>query len=427
MVCKHILHVLALALLLRTLVPIVGYCKAHRVTIFYSPDSASYISAAHELLVHHRFSSPSGSPELLRTPGYPLLLTIGLSLGRLEVITIALQVLLSCLTVYLVYCIAWILFDREQSALIAATLYAVEPLSILYSSVLLTETLFTTLIVAWVYFLLRYLRGQNIWDLLVSGVVISASAYVRPISYFVPLVVAACLLVWALDRGEEKDMRALTHISAFLAISMGLLVVWQIRNWSQTGYRGFSGMSSVNLYFYRAAGVLALKHNVSVATMAESLGYDDDRIYFALHPEQRTWSMAQRLNYIHREAVNILLQNPIIYGRLCLNGLCRTIFGPGTIEVLDFFGIKRAAWFFWIWAGLLLVWQLPYLLLGVMGLCSTHYKRWPVLFLVLSILYYVSVAAGPEGYSRFRIPVMPLISVLAGYGMYLVVEARSRN
>jgi 4-amino-4-deoxy-L-arabinose transferase-like glycosyltransferase len=423
-VCQRIRYVLVLSLLLRTLVPFVGYFRARTVGIFYSRDTASYVSPAQELVIHRRFYSSSGSPEVIRTPGYPLLLTIGLSLNRLVLVTIALQTALSCLTVYLVYCIAWILFDREQPAIIAASLYAIEPLSILYSSILLTETLFAMLVAAWVYFLLRYLRSHNLWDLLASGVVVSASAYVRPISYFVPPMLAAGLFAWVLDSRQEKGarMRILAQIAVFLAISMAPLTVWQIRNWSQAGYRGFSGISSVNLYFYRAAAVLAVKCSVPAETMAKSLGYNDDRIYFALHPDQRTWSIARRLNYLHEEAVRILLQNPITYGQISLRGFCRTVFGPGTTEFLEFFEIKRTSWFYWILAALLLIWELPYLLLSVIGLCSKHYERWPVSFVVLSILYYVSIAAGPEGYSRLRTPAMPLISVLAGYGMYLVAR-----
>jgi hypothetical protein len=63
--------VLGLALLLRALLPILGYCYTRDVSIFYTPDTASYVAPARELVVHHRFFS-DGSPELIRTPGYPL-------------------------------------------------------------------------------------------------------------------------------------------------------------------------------------------------------------------------------------------------------------------------------------------------------------------------------------------------------------------
>jgi hypothetical protein len=40
------------------------------------------------------------APDTIRTPGYPLLPTAGLPCGRLESVTIALQIVLSCFTVY---------------------------------------------------------------------------------------------------------------------------------------------------------------------------------------------------------------------------------------------------------------------------------------------------------------------------------------
>ncbi len=53
--------VLGLALFLRALLPILGYCYTRDVTIFYTPDTASYVVPARELIVHHRFVSEGGS------------------------------------------------------------------------------------------------------------------------------------------------------------------------------------------------------------------------------------------------------------------------------------------------------------------------------------------------------------------------------
>jgi 4-amino-4-deoxy-L-arabinose transferase-like glycosyltransferase len=65
-------------------------------------------------------------------------------------------------------------------ALIAAMLYAIEPLSILFSSLISTETLFTAILMAGVYYLVRYLKRQSLTDLLVSSGALAASVYVRP-------------------------------------------------------------------------------------------------------------------------------------------------------------------------------------------------------------------------------------------------------
>ncbi len=56
-------HVLALALFLRTLLPIVGYFYTRDVTIFIAPDTASYVKPARELIGSHRFFS-DGAPEI---------------------------------------------------------------------------------------------------------------------------------------------------------------------------------------------------------------------------------------------------------------------------------------------------------------------------------------------------------------------------
>jgi 4-amino-4-deoxy-L-arabinose transferase-like glycosyltransferase len=73
-----------------------------------------------------------------------LLLTVGLLLGRLEVATITLQILLSCLTVFMIYRTALLLFEPQRTAIIAAVLYALDPFSILFASLIAPETVFGT-------------------------------------------------------------------------------------------------------------------------------------------------------------------------------------------------------------------------------------------------------------------------------------------
>ena len=205
-------YVLGLALFLRTLLPIVGYLYTRDVTIFDSHPS--YVVPARELITNHRFFS-NGAPEIVRTPGYPLLLTAGLLLHRLELVTILLQILLSCFTVYMVYRTAQLWFKRTEPSIIAAALYAIEPLSILYTSQLLTETLFAALVMVWLYFLSRYVNQHLLRDLLVSGVALAASVYVRPIGYFLPVIIAVGLSAWALADGQQEHTASLRSHCGF--------------------------------------------------------------------------------------------------------------------------------------------------------------------------------------------------------------------
>ncbi len=218
----NVWNVLGLAFCLRILLPMVGYFYTRDVTIFIAPDTASYVEPARELIASDRFFS-GGAPEIIRTPGYPLLLTAGLLGGRLELITIGLQIILSCFTVYMVYRTSGLLFEREQIALVAAALYAVEPLSILYTSELVAETLFAAVVMIWVYYLMRYLRHQSRVDLLASAAALSASVYVRPIGYFLPILVATGLTVWALVAPLHDKRRLVADIGAFALTCLGLI------------------------------------------------------------------------------------------------------------------------------------------------------------------------------------------------------------
>ena len=51
----------------------------------------------------------------------------------------------------------------------------------------------------------------------------------------------------------------------------------------------------------------------------------------------------------------------------------------------------------------------------------------PHLFLWTIILYFFAISAGPEAYSRFRIPVMPLLCVYAAYGFSTLFLRRARH
>ena len=268
-----------------------------------------------------------------------MLLTAGLLLDRLELATLTLQVLLSCLTVFMVYQTARLLFEQERTAIIAAGLYAIDPLSILFASLLAPETLFTAMVMVGIYYLVRHLRRQSLGNLLVWAGALAASVYVRPIGYFLPLIIAIGLGTWALVTQRQNKLRVLAHTCAFVMVSIGLTGLWQVRNKVETGYFGFSAIASDNMYFIGAASVLAAQQHVPYYGMRDRLGYQDQSKYFQEHPEQRTWSVAQRINYMNRAADHILLGSYLTYARIYFDGVIRAIFDPGSTEFLRFFDL----------------------------------------------------------------------------------------
>lgn len=436
----RIYYILCFALLLRSFIPISAYLYSRDITIFHAQDTASYVEPARQLIAHGRFSAGDGTPDIVRTPGYPMLLICGLLLRHLELVTIALQILISCFTVYLVYLTADLLFDTERIALLAAVLYAIEPLSILYTSMLVTETLFAAVVMIAVYYFMRYLRRQSSGDLVVSGVAFAASVYVRPVGYFLPVILAVGMLVWAIIIGQNKR-RLMIHMSAFVIVTLGLTGLWQVRNKIELGYSGFSSISSLDLYFYLAASVLAAKQHVSWVEMQDRLGYQDERVYFQRHPEQRAWPLAQRLDFMSREADGILLSNLSTYTKIHFEGILRVVFDPGSTDFLKLFnlypkqggllgmlvdqGVVRTMEVLFLtrplvfWSNLVV---LPLLVLNLLGACvvlfSKRLMRDPCVLTALLIgTYYLVISGGPAALARFRHPAMPIVSILAGYGI----------
>ena len=153
------------------------------------------------------------------------------------------------------------LFECEKVAIIAAALYAIEPVSILYTSKLGTETLFAALGMVWLYFLLKYSKDTS-YGICSFRTVLAASIYVRPLGYFLPLIAATGLSAWALVGGQKNKQRLAIHIVLFMIVSMCPSLIWQERNRAETGYPGFSGVPTEDLYFYWAASVLADRQRV---------------------------------------------------------------------------------------------------------------------------------------------------------------------
>ena len=155
----------------------------------HQADTNSYLEPARSLLSRGDFSR-QGVPELLRTPGYPLLLTAGVALGHVEVVTVALQMLLGLITIVVIFRLTRSLTGSRPAAIAAGLLLAVEPLSLIYTSYLMAETLFTCLLVLMIAALASYDRSNSFAQLTVAALLLAAATLVRPITYFLPPVIA---------------------------------------------------------------------------------------------------------------------------------------------------------------------------------------------------------------------------------------------
>ena len=414
---------------------------------YHANDSILYVALAQELVATGSFFRPdrpgeidqrNGTYELVRTPGYPLLLIPGVLLRHVYGVTVAIQTLVSAATAYFIFRIAMMLFSQAPIALAAALLFAIDPMSVFFNRYLLTETWFTFLITVFLYFLLRYLRQRSGKYLLTAGVLLAAAAFVRPAAYFLPLAVCLGLLAFGFRHREERRKIVLQAV-AFFVLSMSPLVAWQARNWALTGYSGFSAITDINLYYYNAVAVLAVKTGVPYDELQVRLGAWDLQDYFRNFPEQRRWSDAARFHFMRRSALRTFAANPFLSVKTSIQGMLRFLFDPGGTKYVKLFQGESDQIQFYAYVvnhgylkTILLLFQerplmfwvnlipaillLGYYFLAAIGLFRNPPSAWEALTLMGVALYFLLVSAGPADGPRFRVAIVPIICLFAGSG-----------
>jgi len=397
----------------------------------WAPDTASYVRPAYALL-QGGFQS-AGKPELVRTPGYPLFLAVGIAMHHLAIVSLVAQIILSGLAVWLVYAIALELFESRSVANWAAIAYAIEPLSIVFSVQLLTETLFSCFILGAVFFLVRYLKHGSAGALAASTGCAAFSVYVRPVSYyfFAVLGISALVAHW---RSIRRAAQALLIIGL---IWVTIIAPWQIRNHRVSGYTGFSAIKAINLYFYSAAAVQASEEHKSYLAVQQARGYPDVESYLAAHPEQRAWSDAQRYEFMERDAERTIRQALLLYTKIHMRGIVGSLIHPGAAEYTRLFGqqpsglisdvvnggivpalgpVEHGSPVVFVWTLVLGAMLALYYATAMIGIAVAPHTR-TTLAIGLVVLYLISIAGGAGAMARFRHPVMPFVCIFSAAGI----------
>lgn len=419
---RAVMAAISIAFILRVAVAAGAYARSGDVEVFHGADTASYLEPAQEL-VRARSFAVADEPEVVRTPGYPLLLTIGVVAGRPEIVTVALQILLSCATAYAVYRLARTTLDSERAAVTAAALYAVEPYAVLYCSQLMTETLFTFLITCAVVFLVQFLHNGRWTSLTAAAFLVSLSILVRPIGYVLPLMLAVLVIA----RRRMTLIKRTAGVALLLLPSLAVISVWQWRNQTAAGYPKFSAIYDINA-MYQATGVTAELSGKSRELLIERA----NEFYEAKYP-----SAAKRYAAMRRDALPVLRAHPLIYLRVHARGVLHTLFGTGANTYLTLFryrqvdpaalsqivktsvadGIRylyRRAPAALVFNVVLLVVAVAYLAAAGIGIISWPRGRWiDGAALLLPAVFLLLIAGLPLGGGRFRHPVMPEVCVFA--------------
>jgi len=397
---------------------------------FLNPDTSTYIAPANSLL-HGSFSS-NGLPDVVRTPGYPLLLVPAIASHHLVLVAIAENLLLAAISAWLIWIITAEVAPLSNARAWAVLLYCFEPVGFLYSEKMLSDQLFATLFLIFLWLAIRFLKSPNYSWLLGSAIALGLATYSRPVSLYLGGLLAALFLflprrlAW-----PARIRRAVAFALAFVAI----LIPWMIRNNQVAGYRGFSAIIDVNLYFYSGAAVEAKVEHKNFLQVQDELGWSNEPRYFQAHPEQRTWTQGQIFAFERAEARRLILQHPLTYALIHLRGCTVVLLDPAVTEAMKLLrrypenggllsrGVDQGT----LGAVLWLVRHYPdtALALPIFGLLLLFYyfvglaglRRLPAdvaALLILLCAYFIFVSGSSPAVARFRTPIMPLVCISGG-------------
>ena len=433
---KHRLLVLLAIVLLSRLVFAFIVWKINGPSGVIGSDTPSYVGPARSLL-HGAFLSDGsfgipGAAEIFRTPGYPLFLVPAVALGHVELIALGENLLLAVASAWLIWHIVTGLIPDPRAACWAVLLYCFEPVGFLYSQKVFSETLFTTVLLLFVWLFLRYFRKPAYLKLALSVLALSCAAYVRPVPLYLGIWLIPVLLLF--PRTISWRQRAARAV--LFPVLFGLtLVPWIERNSKVAGYDGFTTSSDWNLYFLAAGAVEAKLEHRGPSEVLADWNYDHMEQYLQSHPEMRGWSQAQIARFWGREARRIIGSHVVLYSGIHARGCAMVMFNPGVSELLidlklypkvgspisrelDHGFVHTAGWLLReypvtaIALPLMLLQLLLYYVFAIKGL-----RRIPsevAVFFCAVFSYFVLVSGMPAAVARYRAPIMPLVCICAG-------------
>ena len=248
-------------------------------------DSVQYLTLAENLVEQGVFSQsyqPPYVPDLQRTPGYPLFLILCL---RMPWLVLLLQHLLLLLSGVVLYKLLREYFPRKRSRLVAF-LYLLQPYPILFASLILSETLFVTCLLAGLLYVVRYWKTGGRLSLGMGLSLLAVSAYVRPVG--LPVLALVVLLIAGKLMVERKGI--LLRGLMLVLVPLVLVAPWMMRNYGVAGVPMYNSMGDMGMIHGRLGGLEAHRkgedfheHRLYMAgdsIVAREIGLENLRWYY---------------------------------------------------------------------------------------------------------------------------------------------------
>jgi 4-amino-4-deoxy-L-arabinose transferase-like glycosyltransferase len=357
------------------------------------------------------------------------------ALGAEPWVVLFVQAFLDAGTAWVIYAVAREFGAPKGVAQLAMLLYAFEAVAIALSQQLLSETLFTFLLVAAAYLLARSLLRRSLPYAWWCGLALGAAALVRPIGLYIPLLFAPGFFLL----GSAWRQRV-AYFAVFAAGTLFVILPWCTFHYIRFDRFSLSTIEGYNLLTYNAARVKAREEHIDSAEALHQL--EGDALQGIDNPFAR--ADAQK-----RIALEYIAAHPLIYARAHLKGSINTLAGTAKSDLMFVAGIPSAvkggsalaegfggrlrrvmahAKREWFLTPILLALQSVIYALSLYGVWRAwRSERRPLAVLCTLIIAYFALTAGVVGYVRYRMPAMPFVLLLSAYGMHAVYQRVRRS
>lgn len=361
------------------------------------PDQVEYLEIARNILAGRGmgFYDPVLEQQVYayRMPGYPLFIAVcGADIRVVRVVQAILDASLALGAFLLLQkCCKSTQANVHKSwqAIAASCLVSLNPYLIFFSSTILSETLFTVLLVWGMVLILQ----DRTWRFAAGVGLLIGSVYVRPGAIGLPVL----LVLWAQFLRNPSDPRLFRKIITGLAMIMLMVVSlfpWALRNRFHPGV-GAWVFTTTNTGITLYDGLNPLADGSS------------NQAGFRNRPELKSMTEVQRSDYLKSLAIQYAKKNPVRTMQLAWRKILRT-WSPAPLSA-DF---GANILYVLIGAGF----TIPLFGLVVWGLLDPGVGRSVKLFLLIPSIYFTLVHAMTVGSLRYRIPSDVPMSVLAACG-----------
>jgi 4-amino-4-deoxy-L-arabinose transferase-like glycosyltransferase len=389
-------------------------------------DEQHYVALARSVADGLGFAWGPNQPTSIRPPLYPFFVaSIWTMTGTrsLEPVRWA-QLILSVISILVVYRLGRAVFD-QRSALVAAAAFALYP-SLLYSGVLLlTETLFITLLLAFLLAFVHFEQTPTLAKAAATGLALGLAALTRSVLW--PFVLIVAVLMWmAMRRQTDARLttaRRLTMIAALLFGYAAAVGPWSIRNTSLQGtFTVVDTMGGLNL-------LMGNYEHTPEDRMWDAVSLTGEKAWHHTLPADAPgggrWTEGKKEKWAQRQAVAFMSAHPV------------TTLRRSVLKFADFWGLERdfvagvQRGYYnpptWLSVTGTLSITLAYILtaiLGAIGICLARPSRHEHAILLAIVVFICAIHSIVFGHARYHLPLIP---VLLLYGASAVTTGNWRR